>query len=582
MPLSRRAFLGTPALFQQPRRRPNILLILTDDQGWWDTGANGNPHIATPNMDRIAAEGVNYTRFYASPVCAPTRASLMTGRYYLRTGIYNTRFGGDTLAANERTLAEVLRESGYRTGLFGKWHLGHYRRYQPDQRGFDEFLGFTQGHLERYFHPDQLLENGRRVRARGNVTELFTDSAIRFVRENRERPFFCYLAYNEPHAPNYVDNPWVDRYLKRGLPLQDAQIYGMVSHVDRNIGRMLDAIDAAQLRDNTVVIFASDNGGVSKFHQCGLRGNKASAFEGGIRVPCFIRWPGRFQPGARDGSMRAMFDLFPTICEIAGAPVPRDRTIDGLSLLGAARHERLFHIWDRHRPSARSNWSVTEERYKLVRNALFDLAADPSEKTDLAATHPEAARRLRSEFDRWLDGMTKGRDFTPPPIEVGRADENPVELLPSWARTSGTHETWGSPGASSAAPQPVEGGLDNAGTSNYTFAGYDWDSIDGWKREGDAAEWRIDVTRAGRYRVRLGYGCDRERAGGRWRLSIGTATLEGSVQATGGRNIFHEFDAGEISLSAGHKVLRMEVAKSRDRELMALNRISIERVTLQP
>jgi arylsulfatase A len=580
MRLSRRTLLtaAAPAIWSQQRRRPNVILILTDDQGWWDTGASGNPHIDTPNMDRLAAEGVNYTRFYASPVCAPTRASLMTGRYYLRTGIYNTRFGGDTLAISERTLAEILRESGYRTGLFGKWHLGHYRRHQPDQRGFDEFLGFTQGHIERYFHPDQLLQNGRRARARGNVSELFTDSAIQFVRENRSRPFFCYVAFNEPHAPNYVDNPWVDRYLKRGLPLREAQIYGMVSNVDRNIGRLLATLDSAGLRENTVLVFASDNGGVSRFHQCGLRGNKASAFEGGIRVPCFVRWPGRLAPATKDHTMRGAFDLFNTICEIAAAPLPSDRQIDGLSLLGSRTHERLFHIWDRHRPSVRSNWSVTEPRFKLVGRSLFDLSLDSSEKIDLAASEPAIARRLRGEFDRWLDSVTRDRDFTPPPIEVGRADENPVELLPSWARVNGTHQTWGSPGASSVAPQPVEERLEGAGDSNYTFAGYDWDSIDGWKLEGDAAIWRIDVVRAGRFRVRLVYGCDRDKAGGRWRLSAGGQTVEGDVEATGGRNVFHEFEAGGLDLPVGPATLRISPAKSREHELMALNGIWLERI----
>ncbi|MGH8631323.1 MAG: sulfatase-like hydrolase/transferase [Burkholderiales bacterium] len=580
---SRRQFLACAsapllASAQQATRPPNVILILTDDQGWWDVGANGNRSVETPSMDRLASEGVNYTRLYASPVCAPTRASLMTGRYYLRTGIYNTRFGGDTLDAREITLAELLRGRGYRTGLFGKWHLGHYRRYHPDLRGFDRFLGFTQGHVERYFHPDQLLDNGRHVRARGHLTDLFTDSAIDFVRENRPRPFFLYLAYNVPHSPNYVENRWTERYLKKGVPLEDAQIYGMLSHCDENIGRLMRTVDEGGLRHDTVVIFLSDNGGVSRHFRAGWRGGKGSAFEGGIRVPCFVRWPGHVAAGSTDSSMRAAMDLFPTILETAGAAPPKDRPIDGRSLFAPAPARSLFHIWDRHRPSAKSNWSVTRERFKLAGRELFDLEADPGEKRDLSATHPELAAEMRQEFDRWLAEVTRGRSFHPLPVEVGRSDENPVELLPSWASLRGTHVTWPSPGGTPSRPEPLPSVRSDDSAANYSFAGYDWDTIDGWRSAGDSAEWKIDVVRAGRYRVRLAYGCPQHAAGGRWRLQAGAASLEGTVSSTGGRNVFREFDAGEVALAKGAALIRMAVAESRSQELMALNRICLDRI----
>ena len=290
--------------------RPNLLLIVTDDQGVWDLGSSGNPDIDTPHLDALAKSGVSFARYYAAPVCSPTRAGLMTGRYAFRTGIYNTRFGGDSLARSEVTVAELLKQAGYRTGLFGKWHLGRYHGYQPQQRGFDEFLGHYQGHIERYEYTDQFVHNGRPVESRGYVTELVTDAAIDFIDESKHRapaaPFFCYLAYSAPHSPFQMDtshahqpkgDAMIEKYLKKGLPLMQARIYAMVERVDRNIGRLLAHLETSGLANDTVVFFMSDNGGVSKHWTGELRGFKAQVYEGGVRSPLFVRWPGEFPAG---------------------------------------------------------------------------------------------------------------------------------------------------------------------------------------------------------------------------------------------------------------------------------------------
>ncbi|MBM3735040.1 MAG: arylsulfatase [Acidobacteria bacterium] len=410
----RELLFGAAAAGAQTGRKPNVILILTDDQGWWDLGIHGNPHVETPVLDQLARDSVRFSHFYASPVCAPTRASLMTGRHYLRTGIYNTRFGGDTMDPAEVTLAEVLRGHGYRTALFGKWHLGHYSNVHPNQRGFDEYLGFPQGHIERYFHPDQLNHNGRPVEARGHVSEVFTDSAVSFVKANRARPFFLYLAFNVPHEPSFVDDSYTQRFLDKGVPLRDAKVYGMIRHCDEQIGRLLKTVDEAGLREDTIVIFLTDNGGVSRHFRAGLRGNKATAYEGGVRVPFFARWPGRFPAGAVVEAAAAHIDVLPTLCELTGAPLP-ERKLDGKSIArlmregrGEPPHDFLYHIWDRHRPGMRSNWSIHGRRFKLVKNELFDLRADPGEKTDLAAKHPEEAAALRREFERWLKEVNRG------------------------------------------------------------------------------------------------------------------------------------------------------------------------------
>ncbi len=563
---------------------PNIVLILTDDQGWWDVGAHGNKDIETPVMDRLAGEGVNFTHFYVSPVCAPTRSSLMTGRHYLRTGIYNTRFGGDSMSLGEVTMAQVLKARGYRTGMFGKWHLGRYYRYLPAQRGFDEAMTFTQGHTERYFYPDALQYNGEPVQARGYITTLLTDAAISFVKKNRN-PFFLYLAFNVPHAPHIVDDPYIEKYLKKGLPMTEARIYGMITQADMNIGRLLAALDEQKLRDDTVVIFMSDNGGVSKHFKGGLRGNKASAFEGGVRVPFFVRWPGHFPAGARVNAMAAHIDLLPTFCELTGASLPAGRAIDGKSILplmknggGESPHEYLYHIWDRLRPSMKSNWSINARRYKLAGKLLFDLEKDPGETTDIAAKHPEIVEDLRSRFEHWLADVTKGKTFEPVPIEAGRAEENPVEIQASWARIDGTHVTWNSPGEGQSGGASPIGDQKKGGSVNYTFAGYDWDTLDGWKTPGESVSWRLDVIRDGKYEVTLNYGCLRENAGGRFRISAGDASLEGTVQPTPGRNLFLKRKAGTLDLRQGPATLKFEVVSAPHGEMMALNRIWLRRL----
>jgi arylsulfatase A-like enzyme len=582
--VTRRTFFASTAaaLAAAPATAPpNIVLIMTDDQGWWDVGVQGNRTVETPVMDRLAADGVRFSRFYACPVCAPTRASLLTGRYYLRTGVYNTRFGGDSMDAAEVTLAQALRGRGYRTGIFGKWHLGPYHYQSPLQRGFDHYLGFTTGHTERYYYPDQIAYDGRPVRARGHITDVLTDGAISFLEAERGKPFFLYLAYNVPHSPNFIDNPHVERYLKKNVPLNDAQIYGMISHCDAAIGRVLGALDRNGLRDNTIVLFLSDNGGVSKYFRAGLRGAKGSAYEGGIRVPFFARWPGRFPAGATVDAMASVMDLFPTLCRAAGATLPPGRPLDGKSILhllekggGESPHEYLCHIWDRFRPSLSSNWSITEPRFKLAGKQLFDLANDIAEERNIAAQQPEVAARLRRRFEAWLQEVTAGRDFQPAPIEIGRPGEGLIEIQPSWARVDGTHVTWSSPGMGpDAGEQPLPGATGRG--TNYTFAGYEWDTIDGWSKPGDRVEWSVRVLRGGTYRVSLSYGC--LHPGGVIRISTPAGAVEHAARATGGRNLFQVHAAGALRLAPGAAMLRVEVLRGDGREVMALNKIRLER-----
>ncbi len=503
----------------------------------------------------------------------------MTGRYYLRTGLYNTRFGGDTLGIGEITVAQLLKRAGYRTGLFGKWHLGKYAGYRPHERGFDEFFGHYHGHIERYDYPDQLVHNGRPVETRGYVSDLFTDAAIDFVKANAQRPFFCYLAYNAPHSPFVAGashdgmprgDEYIEKYLRRGLPLREARIYAMVEIVDANVGRLLKTLDDLHLRDDTAVVFMSDNGGVSRGFKAGLRGAKASVYEGGVRVPLFARWPGHFPAGVKCDAIASHIDLAPTFCELAGADMPADRTIDGRSLAplltsgkGASPHEYVYHTWDRYTPNPTNRWSIGSRRYKLVglrpseqkpmSLALYDLQSDPGESNDLAAAHPEIAARLRAEFLRWFKDVTAGQTYRPAPIPVGHPAENPVEIQPSWAALHGE-------------------------TVQYTFRGYDWDTIDAWRKPGDSATWRLDVLTPGEYEVTARYGCSQSDGGGELKIAAGDSSLTFQPRPTVTANAFVTERLGTLRLKRGPVALVAEVVSAPGQELMRLSSMWLKKI----
>ena len=576
------AALGLAATLASAASKPNIVLIVTDDQGWWDLGSHGNEHIETPNLDRLAAEGVELTRFYVQPVCSPTRAGLMTGRHYLRTGVYNTRFGGDTLDPSEFTLAKALRQAGYRTGIFGKWHLGEYRRFHPDQRGFDEAIFFSAGHTERYWEPDALLRGGRSIRVRGHITDVLTDAASGFVRSSGDQPFFLFLAYNVPHTPLLVSDALDEKYRAKGLNSGDARIYGLVEQCDAAIGHLLNVIDSKGLREDTVVLFMSDNGGVSRHYRAGLRGGKASVYEGGVRSPFFARWPGRFEPGRKTSARGSHLDVFPTLLEIAGAQAPPDLQLDGRTLLPLllgkteeSPHERLFHIWDRQAPSIDSRWAVAGPRYKLVGNELYDLESDPGEQRDISGQVPGIAASLRRDFIDWLADVTAGRTFEPVPIPVGGDLEDPVDLLPSWARHRGRHASVAMARHRNPVPPAPLGDQPADESTVYTFGGYYWDTIEGWREAGESVAWKIDVVVAGEYEITLVYGCDWEHAGGTFVVSVGGDELKGKVRPTPSRTFFEPHHVGILQLDEGVAELRIRVATSPGQDLMALNRVRI-------
>jgi arylsulfatase A-like enzyme len=434
-----RNFLGGP--------RPNIVFILTDDQGYGDLGCLGNPVLQTPNIDALCRAGAQFTNFHVSPVCAPTRSSLMTGRYNYRTGVVDTYQGRAMMYPDEITLPEMLAGHGYRTGIFGKWHLGDNYPMRTIDQGFQESLVHKGGGLcqpsepanASYFDPI-LVENGKEAHCQGYCTDIFTDAAIAFVEQHASQPFFAYLATNAPHEPLDIAEKYWKPYAEKGVPEKTARVYGMIANVDENVGKLMAALDRLGIANNTIVIFMTDNGpafGGTARYNAGLRGQKGEVYEGGIRVPCFVRWPETVRPGTQIDTLAAHIDLLPTLMDACGFTPPKKAHLDGLSLLPWLRGEKpswpdrtLFFQWHRgDAPEAFKNCAAITQQYKLVNGAeLYDLKADPAEKTDVAAANPEIVKKLRGQYEAWLKDVSDTRGYDPPRIVIGTRHEHPTVL----------------------------------------------------------------------------------------------------------------------------------------------------------
>ena len=458
-------------------KRPNIILIMTDDQGFGDVGFHGNTELSTPHLDRLASESAEFTNFYVQPLCTPTRAALLTGRYPERTGAVEVNYGRSIIREEEITIAENLKAAGYRTGIFGKWHLGDNFPVRPSDKGFEECLHHTAGGVGQagdppgntYFDPI-LRHNNVPKKYKGYCNDIFFQEAMDFAEQNKAQPFFIYLATNLPHLPLQVAEKYVAPYRKYGVNEINAKTYGMIANIDENVGFLMERLQELNLVENTILIFLSDNGPRTSRqkddvypdrYNAGLRGTKSSIYEGGIRVPFLIRWPNKIRAGLKLPQIAAHIDVLPTLLEACGAdPIDQDRIIDGQSLLPLVTQSNptwsdrtlFFQHNANHEPLMYSHFAARSQRYKLVQPfpnprdqlldigefdipaqldnvELYDIEKDPSEIDNIASSHPQVIAAMMESYENWYRDVTAELNYWDPQrIYLGAPEENPTLL----------------------------------------------------------------------------------------------------------------------------------------------------------
>ncbi|MGB7325034.1 MAG: arylsulfatase [Rubripirellula sp.] len=450
-------------------KQPNVIVIMTDDQGYGEFSCHGNPITQTPNIDKIADAGVRLTDFHVAPMCTPTRGQLMTGLDAFRNGASNVSSGRTLLKADVKTIANVFRDAGYRTGIFGKWHLGDNYPFRPEDRGFDEALWFPSSHInsvpdfwDNDYFDDTYIRNGQRKKYQGYCTDIFFDEAAAWMAQKDERPFFTYIALNAAHWPWFVPGKYRDPFRQaigespeavNGLSDSKREelvsFLAMGANIDENVGKLDARLKQSDELDNTIVVFLTDNGSTmgQDYFNAGMRGKKTQLWEGGHRVPCFIRWPAGSIGPARDvAELSHVQDLLPTLADLAGVGGAPER-LDGKSLAPILRGEtdrlddRMLVINYSRMPGARVNYTkkspaiprrngagVLWKRWRLLENRmLFDIASDPHQDHDVAAKHPDVVARMRAHLDQWWDGV-KDDVMAPQRVIIGSEQENPMML----------------------------------------------------------------------------------------------------------------------------------------------------------
>ncbi|MBM3736225.1 MAG: arylsulfatase [Acidobacteria bacterium] len=498
MRLSRRQFLFTASAASAAKARPNVILIMTDDQGYGDIARHGNPVIHTPHLDALHDRAVRLTNYHVSPTCAPTRSALMTGRYTNITGAWHTIMGRSLLDHREVTMADVFRANGYRTGIFGKWHLGDNFPCRPQDRGFDEVLVHGGGGIWQTpdffgndYSGDTYFHNGKPEKFDGYCTDVWFSGARRFITDakGRGKPFFCYLTPNAPHGPMWAPEGTEERY-KNAPGLREPGFYGMIENIDQNVGGLVDFLKSSGLDQDTILIFTTDNGTSSgaQVFNAGMRASKGSPYDGGHRVPFFIHWPGGGLTGGRGiDTLAAHIDVLPTLMELCGVKRAKGPEMHGRSLVPVLRGsvkdwpDRTI-ITDSQRMEKLVKGrqaSVMTQQWRMVnpsldgnpaRWELYDMRQDPGQKTNLFERNQETAARLLGEYDRWW-GMVSARGEEYVRIAVGDPRENPSRLTAHDWHGEGVEKVWNQRGI----------------------------------RQGAVANgfWAIDVTRTGKYRFEL-------------------------------------------------------------------------------
>ena len=491
--------------------RPNILVVLSDDQGWGDLSLHGNTNLWTPNVDSLAREGAQFENFYVSPVCSPTRAEFLSGRYHVRGGVYGTSAGSERLGLEEPVFVEALKEAGYATGGFGKWHNGAQFPYHPNARGFEEFYGFCSGHWGQYF--DAWMDhNGEMVPGKGYIVDDITDKAIGFIEESggTERPFFCYVAYNTPHSPMQVPDRWWEKFrdLELGMRHQDPSkedvqhtraALAMCENIDWNVGRLLEAVRSVDAEEDTIVLYFVDNGPNGWRWNGGMKGRKGSTDEGGIRSPLLVRWPGHIPSNRTVDTVAGSIDLAPTLLDLAEVSWSPPKRFDGVSLKGP-----LFNTGDIAPRWLISHWNgrvtARSQRFRLDHQGhLFDIPVDRGQKVDVASQHPQVHREATAVVTQWREEVLSELERKTDPFTLGHPSARWTQL----------------PARDAVATPGIER------SNRFPNSSY----FRKWTSTEDRIAWNVTVPRGGRFRVWSLYAANEAAVGARLRLTFGVQSL---------------------------------------------------------
>ncbi|MEC7124705.1 MAG: arylsulfatase [Bacteroidota bacterium] len=558
----------------QKNNHPNVILIISDDQGWGDLSLNGNLDLTTPHIDRLGETGVQFDRFYVSPVCSPTRAEILTGRHHVRGGVFSTSRGGERLDIDEETMAEVFKTAGYQTAAYGKWHNGMQAPFHPNSRGFDDFYGFCSGHWGNYYNP--LLErNGNIVRGNGFIIDDLTQHGIDFIEKNKNQPFFLYLPYNTPHSPMQVPDRFWKKYKDKklnqigseGPPKNQYQIdhtraaLAMCENIDWNVGRIIEHLKKSDLLEKTIVIYLSDNGPNGNRWNGNMKGRKGSTDEGGVRSPMIINWPGEIPEGKIVNQIASGIDLLPTLKDLTGIKSQPKKPMDGISLQPLIMEKKpswenrnIYNYW-------RGKLSLRSQNYRLdYQGQLFDMINDPGQTTDISIDRPQVLKELLEAKEQWKKTVL---------AELPNKDKRPFYIGHTSLQTTQIPARDGLP----------HGELKRSNRfPNCTY-------FTNWINQKDSITWEAEVHKAGNFEVTVYYSCEEDAVGSVFEVSFGKAKIQGKIAkahttveygAEEDRVIrqesyvkdFKPLKIGVISLQKGRGTLKINGIKKNGRELM--------------
>ena len=494
-------------------KRPNIVLIMADDQGWGDLSISGNSNLSTPNIDALAQNGVSFENFYVQAVCSPTRAELLCGRQFQRLGVYATSAGGERLNLDETTIAEVFKKAGYQTAAYGKWHSGMQPPYHPNTRGFDDFYGFASGHWGNYFDP--LIEhNGKLVKGKGFLVDDLTNRALEFITKNKEKPFLLYLPYNTPHSPMQVPdkywNKFKDKVLTekhRDTTIEDPNFtraaLAMVENIDDNVGRIINKLRELNLEENTIIVYLSDNGPNGWRWNAGMRGKKGSTDEGGVRSPLFISWKNSIPASKNITQIASAIDILPTLAGLAGIEAKTLKPLDGLNMEPLIFEKNppwksrfIYNHWN-------EKTSVRSQEFRLDdENRLYHIPSDLGQTKDVSKNYPEVYTSLLNAKESWQQEVSIRLDYIRP-FTIGHPNIETTQL-------------------------PARDGIAHGGikrSNKYPNCSF----YTNWKSLEDSITWDAEVLSDGDYEVVLYYSCTEKNVGSTLLLEFDSGNLSKKI-----------------------------------------------------